>query len=172
MSGWEGVLEPGERVLWQGRPDPGLRFDGFDVGTTVFGLAIAGFALFFFWQGLGAVAAGPLGILFPVAGLAFLGLGLNLAGGRFFLDAWKRRHTTYSLTNRRAFVATAAFGRRRLQAFPIDASTMVDLVDGPLQSVGFRGSRLALTAPRASFDGLADGQAVLALMERVKAGTA
>lgn len=169
---WARILEPGERVIWQGRPDPGLRFDGFAPGTTVFGLAVAGFALFFTWQGLGAVASGPLGILFPVAGIAFLGVGLNLAGGRFFLDAWMRRHTTYSLTNRRAFIATEAFGRRRLRAFPIDASTVVDLVDGPLQSVGFRGARTALSAPRASFDGLADGQAVLALMERVKAGTA
>lgn len=170
--GWESILEPGERVLWQGRPDGGLRFDGFDLGTTVFGLAAAGFAIFFFVQGLGAVGSGALGFLFPLAGLVFLGVGLNLAGGRFFLDAWRRRRTWYSLTSRRAFIATQLFGRRRLREWRIDASTVVDLRDGPLQSVGFTGSRVAPAAARASFDGLADGRQVLALMEQVKAGTA
>ncbi len=170
--GWDAILEPGERLLWQGQPDGGLRFDGFELGGTVFGLALTGFALFFLQQSFGAVAEGPLGVLFPAVALVFLAVGLNLAGGRFFLDTWKRRRTWYSLSTRRAFVATDFLGWRRLRDWRIDASTVVDLQDGPLQSVGFTGARTAPGAARASFDGLADGRAVLALMEKVKAGTA
>lgn len=170
--GWDGVLEPGERLLWQGRPDGALSFAGFEVGSAVFGVAMMGFALFFIRQGMDALAEGPTGIVFPLGGLVFLALGANMAGGRHFVEAWKRRHTWYSLTTRRAFIATEIFGRRRLKSFPIDASTELDLVDGPLQAVGFRGSRTQLTGPRASFEGLEDARPVLAAMEKVKAGAA
>jgi hypothetical protein len=170
--GWEGVLEPGERVLWQGQPDGALHFDGFEIGQTVFGVAFAGFALFFLWQGMGAVADGPQGILFPLVALVFLGVGANLAGGRYFLDCWKRRNTHYSLTTRRAFIATNLFGWRRLREWRIDASTKVDLLPGPWPSLGFTGSRTAPGAARASFDYLEDARAVQALMRSVQAGTA
>ena len=50
LTGWEGILDPGEKVLWQGRPDPKLHISGVHVFSGVFGLIFAGFALI--WMGL------------------------------------------------------------------------------------------------------------------------
>lgn len=71
--GWEGILEPGERILWQGQPDSGIRLDGFDLRRALPGLAMAAFALFWMW---GAAQANPFLTLF---GLIFLFLGLRQA---------------------------------------------------------------------------------------------
>ncbi|MDE3240229.1 MAG: aspartate carbamoyltransferase catalytic subunit [Paracoccaceae bacterium] len=171
-TGWDQILEPGERIVWQGRPDRGLHFDGFSPVQTIFGLVFAGFALSLVHNGIGAMAEGGLGFLFPLVGLIFFGVGLNLAGAHYLVDVWKRGRTVYSLSTRRAFIATNFFGVKRLKSWQIDPSTVIDLKDGALQSVGFTGSRTALNAPRASFDYLDDAREVLVLMRKVQAGTA
>ncbi len=44
-TGWEAILDEGETVIWQGRPNAGLVFRVRDVATFLFGLVFAGFAL-------------------------------------------------------------------------------------------------------------------------------
>jgi hypothetical protein len=97
---WEQQLEPGEKVLWRGKPSQGLSFFGGENGTLVLGLVILGFIGFYFYDTLQAgeepdVSSVMPGIVFGV----LLGLsgpvGMNLV----------RRGTRYALTSYRAIIS-------------------------------------------------------------------
>ena len=45
-AGWEGILEDGETILWQGRPAPGLSLSEIFRGGTLMSLFVAGFGVF------------------------------------------------------------------------------------------------------------------------------
>ena len=70
-AGWEGILDPGERILWQGRPVPGIVWRPQQMVTFLFGLAFAGFALFWMLMAATAVKYGVRGARRPVAGRRF-----------------------------------------------------------------------------------------------------
>ena len=105
----------------------------------IFGLAYAGFAVFWMTMSASMVWGSPLGAgpfaLFPLFGLPFFVIGLNVMGGKVFWDAYRRARTWYTLTDRRAFVATALFGIRRLRSVPVEAMTPVERVDSPADSI-------------------------------------
>ena len=106
-------LEPGERLLWSGRPAQGLRLQPADALLIPFSLVWGGFALF--WEGgvltswWAADAAGR-GVLtvFALFGLPFVGMGLYVTVGRFFMDARARARTRYGLTDRRVIIASGS----------------------------------------------------------------
>lgn len=115
MSGWGEILAPGERVLWQDRPQQGLRLTVRDPMEFGLGLSLA-FGpvtpMLLLWLG-----GNPLWLAF----LPALLLGGWFLGGWCLWDAYRRARTWYSLTDRRAFVATALLGRRRLRTRELDA---------------------------------------------------
>lgn len=125
-DGWEGILEPGERVLWQGQPDRNLDWSDMDRRQVLFGLVFAAIAMFWTIGVLTATAGTTAALVMPLFGLVFLAIGLHKAGGSVFLAAWQRRGTWYTLTDRRAFIATDLAGRKTLEAYPIDATTKID----------------------------------------------
>ncbi|MEZ5796022.1 MAG: hypothetical protein R3D63_00080 [Paracoccaceae bacterium] len=131
-EGWEGILTPGERILWQGRPEPGIDWRGLVGGRMLFGLVFAGFALFWMAMAFSMTrqAPGGLGLLFPLFGLPFLLVGVQMAGGHLWLDARRRRGTHYTLTDRAAFVATETGGQRRLERYPLVRGMTVTLDEG------------------------------------------
>lgn len=169
QDSWSGILFPGERVLWQGQPDPRPDWSGWRLQDTLFGLAFAGFALFWMAAAAGATGGPFMGLAFPLLGLPFLVLGLHRAGGRILWDAWHRRHTWYTLTSQRAFIATDLFGRRDLQAYPMTPKTVLDR-DG--RNIWFaidfvrtpRGSRRR----KIGFSHLLDADRVFSLMAQVQ----
>jgi hypothetical protein len=116
-------LEPGERLLWSGRPAGGVRLQGSDAAVSVFALL---------WC---AIAAGWWGSASEVdeGGLAALALvpvtlvGLYLLVGRFFHDAWRRSRTLHAVTSRRILTVVAA-PRRTVSAFPLAALPEPSLV--------------------------------------------
>ncbi|PWR01722.1 hypothetical protein DKT77_16550 [Meridianimarinicoccus roseus] len=125
-GGWDGILNPGERVLWQGQPDPTPDWTGWRLSDGLFGGAFAGFALFWMAMALGQLPGGSfLGLVFPLFGLPFLVLGLQRAGAERLWDAYVRRRTWYTLTDERAFIATAVLGRRAFDAYPITPQTRI-----------------------------------------------
>ncbi|MEX3017799.1 aspartate carbamoyltransferase catalytic subunit [Gymnodinialimonas hymeniacidonis] len=141
---WSGILEQDETILWQGQPEAGIRwrdalgFQGF------FGAAFAAFALF--WMATASFIAGngpgfPFN-LFPLFGLPFLFVGLYLMAGHVLADAYIRSTTWYTLTDRSAFIATNAFGRRKLESFRIRDMDMLELEDGVPGSVIFKEGRV------------------------------
>ena len=131
-EGWEGILDPGEAVLWQGRPDPAIIFKVGNVVGCVFGLFFAGFALF--WMIMASAAGG----FFWMFGLLHFSVGLGVAVGAIFWSAGRRRHTWYTLTDRRAFIATDVPLRgRSLKSYPITRETVLDYDAGTPSTIHF-----------------------------------
>ena len=131
-TGWEGILDPGEAILWQGRPDGKVTWRIGHVMTFVFGLVFAGFALF--WMIMASQAGGG----FWMFGLIHFAAGIGLAFGPPFWSAWRRRHTWYTLTGQRAFIATdIPFQGRALKSFPITPATTIDYQAGEPATIHF-----------------------------------
>jgi hypothetical protein len=120
-AGWDGILDANEAILWQGRPNGDLVWKPGNWVTMVFGVAFAGFALF--WMIMAAQAGG----LFWAFGLIHFFVGLGIAIGPPFWNAWRRRHTWYTLTDRRAFIATdMPLVGRRLKSYPVTDETVLE----------------------------------------------
>ena len=164
---WEGILDPGEKVLWQGRPDPGITIRAANVLTLIFGLFFAGFALL--WMILASTAGG----LFWMFGLIHFSVGLGIAFGGIFWEPWKRRHTWYTLTDRRAFIARDMPLRgRTLKSYPITDQTRLEFRDGPPGSIMFdhemRRRKNGHYRVDIGFERIAEASEVMRLMRQVQ----
>lgn len=169
-AGWEGILDSGERILWQGRPDGGFVLRLEHLPALVFGGVFAGFALF--WMVIAAQAGG----LFWSFGLIHFSVGLGIALGPPVLWMIRRRGTWYTLTDRRAFIATElpVFGRKLAQ-YPITRDAPVIADDRIPGSVIFareaRSGRKGRIMAPVGFDRIADAGAVTALIRAIQNGT-
>ena len=99
-TGWEQILDKGEKILWQGRPDISIHFKPANIVPMIFGGIFAGFAVF--WM----VMAASTGGFFWMFGLLHFAVGMMLAVGPLLWGPYKRAHTWYTLTNRRAIIST------------------------------------------------------------------
>ena len=90
-------LQPGEELLWVGRPDPDKHFTASDRFLTPFSVMWGGFTLF--WEG--SVIAGGAPAFFLLFGAAFVAVGLYFMFGRFIYKAQRKRRAVYAVTNRR-----------------------------------------------------------------------
>ena len=102
MTAPDGVLQAGERVLWEGRPQQGLMFRSRDAVMIPFGLVWTGIvaSAAFHALRLGSANFGALVLL------AFLIFGLYMLVGRFLVDAYIRWGTYYGITDRRLLIAS------------------------------------------------------------------
>ncbi|WP_108485181.1 aspartate carbamoyltransferase catalytic subunit [Oceaniglobus ichthyenteri] len=172
--GWEDILDPGETILWQGAPDPQVRLTG-GLGQSLFGLFFAGFALF--WIAAAAFIGndtGFVGMVFPLFGVPFLLIGLYMVFGRFIWDAYVRRGTFYTLTNKRAYIATATLGQRKLAAHDIAQSPVFEYVQGPPDSVYFTENRQMTKngsiTHKIGFEFIENSREVVDLIRRIRKG--
>ncbi len=141
-TGWDGILQDGETILWQGQPDRSVDWRLCLNAASGVGFAIASVGLVWMLMAVSITSGGPLffRLFFPVFGLPFVALGLYMALGVPVFDAYMRRHTWYTLTDRTAFVATDVMGARKLQSYPIRDMPRLDLEDGPFGSILFGAS--------------------------------
>ena len=130
-DGWEGILDPGERILWQGGPVPRPAAPTRTGRNRVMPFAVIAFSIFWMIQ---AMQAGGVLWLF---GLLFLYTGVRELRRRPNRTQDVLSGTFYTLTDRRAFIATDIGGRRDLKSYPIGKDTVVELVDGVPGSVYF-----------------------------------
>lgn len=93
-------LESGERLVWTGQPRKGIVFRPFDVFMIPFSALWLGFAVFWTYTAM----RGGAPFFFAAFGLVFVGVGLVLLFGRFFLDARMREGTFYAITDRRVLI--------------------------------------------------------------------
>ncbi|MHC9236668.1 aspartate carbamoyltransferase catalytic subunit [Pseudooceanicola sp. 502str34] len=113
-DGWDGILAPGETILWQGRPGKGAWITKGRVFKAIFGAIFAGFAAV--WMILASQAGG----FFWAFGLIHFSVGLMAMGGALFGPELLRRYSWYTLTDRRAFIATDyPLAGRRLISYPV-----------------------------------------------------
>jgi len=135
---WKPFLDPGEHILWQGRPDGRLRLKGRNLLISGFGVGFLAFSVF--WVIMAFSFPGtqndPVGWLFPMFGLPFVLVGLWLVFGVHFYDAYKRSKSFYTLTSKRAFIGSD-LGGRRLQSYPIDKDATLAFRPGPPDTVIF-----------------------------------
>lgn len=130
-------LMPGERLLWSGRPQPGKLKAIF--GIWFFAVPWTAFALF--WEAMAllpwmASSHTPLGIqwsfgiVFPLFGLPFIGIGLGMLWMPFKVRR-KAAETIYGLTDRRMLRVTAGTKRESASVLigemgPIDVTADAD----------------------------------------------
>lgn len=169
-DGWQDILDQGETILWQGRPDGSVVMNVANIATSLFGLAFAGFALF--WM----IMASQAGGFFWMFGLLHFSVGVGLAAGPMVWSAYRRRNTWYTLTDRRAFIATSLpIKGKTLGSFPITEDMVLSLKDGPPDSVHFatrtrrtkNGSRLV----DIGFERIEDGKNVYRMMRDIQKST-
>lgn len=167
QSAWDTILDPGETILWQGRPDGSVQIAAGNMAMMFFGMAFAGFALF--WMVMASLAGG----FFWMFGLLHFAVGLAIMAGAVFWQPFMRRRTFYTLTDRRAFVARDLPLRgKTLDSYPITAETVVKWTEGPLDTLHFaettkRGKNGRYTVP-IGFERIADGEQVYRLLRQVQ----
>lgn len=164
---WAGILDPDERILWQGRPDGGFAWERRMMYPTVFGAAFAGFAAF--WTVGVAYSGGgfwPLGFLFII-------IGLWLIIHTLLQPSFVRRRTWYTLTNKRAFIAAnLPVVGRRLQSYPLNRGMRLENPGSPLPNVIFASAETDEMGDREivpiGFERIADAPKVLQLMQGLR----
>ncbi|MCK0140829.1 aspartate carbamoyltransferase catalytic subunit [Aliiroseovarius sp. F20344] len=165
--GWTSYLDDGEKIIWQGRPDQAFHFqvNGFArLGSAVF---VTLFSLF--WMTMASRGGG----VFWMFGLIIFAGGVWQLINVVYGPTFKRRHSWYTLTNRRAFIATEQpIVGRKLQSYPLTPETMLDYHAGELASVYFaekvkRTQNGSYTIP-IGFERIVSGDEVFRLMREVQ----
>ncbi|WP_071674505.1 YdbT family protein [Nioella nitratireducens] len=140
-GGWDGLLAPGEDILWQGQPRQQIEWRALISPLTAMGLIFTGFSAF--WISMAAAmtqgtnAPAPFQF-FPLFGVPFFLLGLWMLGGRVLWPAFTAGQTWYTLTNRQVFIARKVLGKRSLKRWPIRDLDRILLREGDPGSVLFR----------------------------------
>lgn len=95
-------LRSGEHLLWSGRPDAGRLFNRTDIFLIPFGLFFLGFSIF--WT----VTAAQAGGFFSLIGVLFMAIGVYYVFLRFLVKRYRQLHSTYAVTDRRAFAVVGS----------------------------------------------------------------
>lgn len=108
-------LEPGERLLWSGQPDP-KRLSKKAILISLFGIPWTAFAIFWVVAAAGfklpdfSSLSGGFQSVFPLFGIPFVLIGLGMFAAPYWVYRSAKR-TVYAITNRRALVIS--FGRAK-----------------------------------------------------------
>ena len=137
------MLRPGERILWEGRPDVrtySLRGAWY---LIPFSILWGGFAIF--WE-VTAIASG--GGVFALWGVPFVAIGLYMIFGRLLVARREAANTAYALTDRRIVILTGAF-RQVMQELDLRDLPMaqVESAGGGLGTITFGATSGAFRAP-------------------------
>lgn len=146
-EGWEGILEEGETILWQGRPNSAIHWHSLVDIKTAMGLF---FCLLSGGWIVGMLASAPAEtrelnddifdyviIVYFAFGALFFFSGLYMIIGRLMWDAYVRRCTWYTLSDRAAYVATMVMGKRDLKRYAKEKMIPPLLTDGDPGDVFF-----------------------------------
>ncbi len=175
------VLEPGEHLLWAGRPDARrtTRVDGRLVGLGVFWTLVAGAGFY----GFGTTALGDdfrgmpyalRALLLVVAAAPFVAVAAYCLGGHVVLRRRRRARTAYAVTTTRVLASEPAFGsagpaRLRALARATLGAVQVEPERHGCGTLEFHDARGV--EPSVMFRSIADAEAVAALARGTPDGT-
>jgi len=132
---WETYFEPGERLLWQGAPEPGFEHPGKSLFLIAFGLPflIGGVALFIFGLHRLTLATtssdAGLALLVMAFSLPFGGAGAFLGLGPVIVACTASRRVRYALSTRAAYIMRSYLSRK-LEVYPLLPATALELEKG------------------------------------------
>ena len=168
-------FRPGETLLWEGAPVPGLHRRGLAIFLMIFGLPflIIGIALFFYGllqlHKAATVSDAGLALFTTAFALPFGGFGAVLVFGPLIEARTASRDIRYALTTRAAYVVRQ--GRfPSLKVYPILPDTALELEPGKRASTVWLHSRLErdsdgdLGTTKAGFENIAEGEKVFELI--------
>ena len=161
-------LDPGERILWQGRPSAALYLTLRQAGKLASG--VFGLTLFLYLaQRLNMQVAPWWDVWVIVLAVFFASIPADI-----FRAALIRRWSTYALTNRRALIATdLPLWGRVTKSIPIDPATPIDHHSGRHGSLLFPGPRRRFgSGPKVGFERIEYSAEVLSQIRRIQRGTA
>jgi hypothetical protein len=182
-SGLQSLLQPGESLLWSGRPDPRAFLTPSDAYLVFFGAIWLTFSVFWEVSAVRGAGSYPFGIF----GVPFILIGVWLLVGRPIQVRAIRKRTVYAITDRRAIVLTRRgwvdspirdqpvdVARSRSGRVSVSIGTPVPVTSTfPMQS-GAGGSvmipsrrRTRYVAPIV-FSQVADGEALLAALNQAR----
>lgn len=179
---WDAYFQPGEMLLWEGAPKPGVH--GW---PTIIGVAI--FGLIFLLAGLGVFASGiakallseswfdfVFALFIVVISLPFMGFGASMVFGGWWTAAKAHSRISYAVSNRCAYIAKT-YRTRSIESYPILPDSALGLLKGRnADTVWFhvrtdRDSDGDRTPSRISFENIAEGEKVYALLRSIQTGT-
>lgn len=170
-TGWEDIFEPGEVLLWQGRPDPKIVWQKRHVLPAILGLSVAALGiLWIFFTPLGNGYTVILGVILLLLA-AFLGIAPPV------MAAMVRKATWYSLSNKRAFIAmNREQVGRKLSAYVIEPDFDIKF-DGQdpatiMFAIEIRQPGSASYIAKISFERIAEGQKVYDMLRSIQEGKA
>lgn len=120
-AGWEGIIQPGEAILWRGRPVARVNLLrlGLEIGS---GVLFTGF--FLFWMVMAAQGGG----IFWMFGLIFFFTGLGMLAKTVLNERMRLRDTFFTLSNRAAYIARHHWlSGRQLETYRITAALRITL---------------------------------------------
>ena len=150
--GWTSVLDSGETILWQGRPDARIAWRDILQIESLGGASFLVFALI--WTAGASVATTENGEPVPrslfLFMVPFVAIGLWLLVGRLAWDALVRSRTHYLLTDRAAYIR-GGLPLARFERFPIHPAMPLTLNDHQPGSVWFAQRTVYRIAPKGGF---------------------
>lgn len=179
---WEDYFQPGEALLWEGAPLPGIHGWGKIIGMALFGLPFLVIGTGVLATGL-SMLVGPtwfdfgIGFFMAAFSIPFAGIGAFLVLGLGIAAAQAHRRIRYALSNRCAYIGTFWL-KPNLEIYPILRGTSVGLEKGrKADTVWFhvrseKDGDGDLSTTRIGFDNIADGDKVLSLIRSIQTGSA
>ncbi len=179
---WQDYFQPGEQLLWDGAPKPGIHGKPRIIFLTIFGLpflvigiavCVAGVKQVLTAQGWSALGFGLFLVTFSVA---FGGVGAAMVFGQWWAAAEAHRKIRYALSTRAAYIAKSC-RTRSIEFYPILRSTPSGLEKGrTADTVWFhvhsqRDSDGDPIVTRIGFDNIADGDSVFQLIRSIQTGS-
>ncbi len=181
-------LEPGERLLWRGRPAGDFRFR---IGSRrglgreellclLVGLGFLAAGITVFWRLAPLVAHGGAAAGEAAFALAGAAGGVGLIVGPHWADMRRRQRQHYALTDRRALVLTGD----RLMAHPLGPDSPAELIPGdpggvvvavrqrPMSTTALLLGRRMRPGDVLSFELIEDAERVRSLVQQHRSGAA
>lgn len=178
---WQSYFKPGERLLWQGAPEPGFGHPWKSLALILFGIPflLGGIGILIYGlHRLALAATGSdtgLAVFVMAFSLPFIAFGSFLSLGPIIEACTAARRIRYALSTRAAYIARSGLSRK-VEVYPLIPATALEIEKGRRgDTVWFHARQEpsadeGLFARHAGFRNIADGERVYHLIRAIHDG--